>query len=458
MPKYAPTYNRPMDTTPFAQRRARLLARMHEVGGGIAVLPTATEKLRNRDTPYPYRPDSYFHYLTGFGEPEAVLVLIAGQDDAKSILFCRDKDPDKEIWDGFRHGPEGARETFGFDEAHSITKLDEKLPELIANQATLWHSIGFDSDWDAHIAKALTTVRGQSRLGKRPPPIIHDLRAALDEMRLVKDEHEVALMRMASTIAAAGHRRAMRAAAPGRWEYEIEAEFLHEFRRRGSQFPAYTPIVASGPGACVLHYVANDRQMRDGELLLIDAGCELHGYASDITRTFPVNGRFSAPQRDVYELVEAAQRAAIDAVKPGADFTAPHEAAVKVLAQGMADLKLIEGSVDGIIESAAYKRFFMHRTSHWLGMDVHDAGEYKIADPAGDPVGDRWRPLSAGMVLTVEPGCYIRPADDVPEAFWNIGIRVEDDVLVTLAGSEVLTADAPRSIADIEALMQGDKT
>ena len=262
-----------MDTTPFAQRRARLLARMHEVGGGIAVLPTATEKLRNRDTPYPYRSDSYFHYLTGFGEPEAVLVLIAGPDDSKSILFCRDKDPDKEIWDGFRHGPEGARETFGFDEAHSIGELDEKLPELIANQATLWHSIGFEVDWDTHIGKALTTVRGQSRLGKRPPPIIHDLRAALDEMRLIKDEHEIALMREASNIAAAGHRRAMRAAAPGRWEYEIEAEFLHEFRRRGSQFPAYTPIVASGPGACILHYVANDRQMQDGELLLIDAGC-----------------------------------------------------------------------------------------------------------------------------------------------------------------------------------------
>jgi Xaa-Pro aminopeptidase len=436
-----------MDIQPFLDRRARLLTRMDSVGGGVAILPTATEKTRNRDAAYPYRADSYFHYLTGFDEPEAVLVLIAGQGSAapKSILFCRDRDPDKEIWDGYRYGPEGAKETFGFDETYSISRLDEKLPELIANQPSLWHSLGFEPEWDARIGRALTAVRAQSRAGKRAPTSVHDLRAVLDEMRLVKDGHEIALMRRAADIASAGHRRAMRAAAPGRYEYELEAEFLHEFRRQGSQFPAYTTIVASGPGACVLHYVNNARQMKDGELLLIDAGCELDGYASDITRTFPVNGRFSGPQEDVYELVEAAQAAAIAVIKPGAHFMAPHEAALKVLAQGMIDLKLLHGSVDAVIESESYKRFYMHRTSHWLGMDVHDVGEYKT--------GDDWRLLAPGMVLTVEPGCYIRPADDVPEAFHNIGIRIEDDALVTLKGCDILTTAAPKSIADIEALM-----
>jgi Xaa-Pro aminopeptidase len=438
-----------MDIRHFLDRRARLIARMDSVGGGGAILPTATEKTRNRDATYPYRADSYFQYLTGFTEPEAVLVLVAGESP-KSILFCRDRDPDKEIWDGYRYGPEGALEKFGFDEAHSIAALDEKLPGLIANQPSLWHSLGFEPEWDARIGRALNAVRAQSRAGKRAPTSVHDLRAALDEMRLIKGGQEIALSRRAADIAAAAHRRAMCAAAPGRYEYEIEAEFLHEFRRQGSQFPAYTTIVASGPGACVLHYVNNDRRMQDGELLLIDAGCELDGYASDITRTFPVNGRFSGPQEDVYELVEAAQAAAIAAIRPGVHFMAPHEAAVKVLAQGMIDLKLLHGSVDAVIESESYKRFYMHRTSHWLGMDVHDVGDYKT--------GDDWRQLSPGMVLTVEPGCYIRPADDVPAAFHDIGIHIEDDALVTLNGCEILTAAAPKSIADIEALMAAAKS
>ncbi len=441
-----------MDIQPFADRRTRLLAHMDSLGGGVAILPTATEKTRNRDATYPYRGDSYFHYLTGFPEPEAVLVLMAG-NSPKSILFCRDRDPDKEIWDGYRYGPEGARETFGFDETHSISELDTKLPDLIANQPSLWHSLGFDPDWDARLGRALNAVRAQSRAGKRAPSTIHDLRAMLDEMRLIKDGHEIALMRRAAEITAAAHRRAMQAAAPGRWEYEVEAELLHEFRRQGSQFPAYTTIVASGAGACVLHYVNNDRRMRAGELVLIDAGCELDGYASDITRTFPVDGRFSGPQEDVYELVEAAQQAAIAAIKPGATFMAPHEAAVKVLAQGMIDLKLLHGSVDGVIESESYKRFYMHRTSHWLGLDVHDAGEYKT----GAAPNDQWRPLTPGMVLTVEPGCYIRAADDVPAVFHDIGIRIEDDALVTPDGCEILTSAAPKKIADIEALMCAGK-
>jgi Xaa-Pro aminopeptidase len=430
--------------SPFHQRRLSLLDRMHAAGGGLAVIPTAPERIRNRDTTFPYRADSYFHYLTGFPEPEAVLVFIAGEHP-QSILFCRDKDIDKEIWDGFRHGPEGAREAFGFAAAHSIKEFDAKLAELLADQPALWFSLGHDSAWDARITAALNTVRAQTRSGKRAPAILHDVRTTLDEMRLVKDGHEIALMQQAARIAGAAHRRAMCFTAPGKFEYEVEAEFLHEFRRQGSQYPAYTPIVAGGANACVLHYVDNNRALKDGDLLLIDAGCEVDGYASDITRTFPVNGRFSAPQVDIYELVLDAQTAAIAAIRPGANFLDPHNAAVRVLAQGMIDMKLLEGSVDAVIESETYKRFYMHRTSHWLGLDVHDAGEYRV--------GEIWRALTPGMALTVEPGCYIRPGDDVPEAFWNIGVRIEDDVLVTATGCDILTLDTPKKIADIETLM-----
>ena len=413
----------------------------------MAVIPTAPEQVRNRDTTFPYRADSYFHYLTGFPEPEAVLVLIVG-DQQQSILFCRNKDLEKEIWDGFRHGPEGAREVFGFDTAYSIDELDAKLAELLADQPALWYSLGHDATWDTRISTALNAVRAQSRAGKRAPAAIHDVRAVLDEMRLIKDHHEILLMKKAAAIAGAAHRRAMRYATPGKFEYEIEAEFLHEFRRQGSQYPAYSTIVAGGANACILHYIGNDQPLRDGELLLIDAGCEVDGYASDITRTFPVNGRFSGPQADVYDLVLDAQTAAIAATKPGATFLAPHDAAVRVLAQGMLDLKLLEGSLDGVIESGTYKRFYMHRTGHWLGLDVHDAGEYRSG-----PGDDGWRILAPGMALTVEPGCYIRPADDVPAAFHNIGVRIEDDALVTADGCEILTADTPKTIAEIETLM-----
>ncbi|MDP1606671.1 MAG: aminopeptidase P N-terminal domain-containing protein [Rhodocyclaceae bacterium] len=436
-----------MNITPFHQRRLSLLQHMQ---AGLAVIPTAPEQVRNRDTTYPYRADSYFHYLTGFPEPEAVLVLVAGRgnDGPQSILFCREKDVDKEIWDGFRHGPEAAREAFSCDAAFSIKEFDSKLAELLADQPALWFSLGHDADWDARIAAALNAVRAQARVGRRAPALIHDVRATLDEMRLVKDDYEIALMQKAASIACTAHRRAMQFAAPGRFEYAVEAEFLHEFRRQGSQYPAYPPIVAGGANACILHYVDNNRPLRDGELLLIDAGCEVDGYASDITRTFPVNGRFSGAQADVYALVLAAQTAAIAAIKPGATFHDPHDAAVRVLVQGMLDLKLLEGSVAGVIESGAFKRFYMHRTGHWLGMDVHDAGEYKTG-----PGDHDWRSLAPGMTLTVEPGCYIRPADDVPVAFHNIGVRIEDDVLVTQSGCEILTADAPKTIAAIEELM-----
>ena len=429
-------------------RRQTLIERMRRAGGGIAVVPTAPERTRNRDTFYPYRADSYFHYLTGFPEPDAVLVIVAGDDDTapRSILFCREKNLEREIWDGFRHGPDGAQEKFGLDAGHGFGEFDTMLAELIADQPALWYSIGHDTAWDARIAAALNKVRSESRTGKRAPSAIRDVRAELDAMRLVKDATEIEVMRRAADISTAAHVRAMRFTAPGRYEYEVEAELLHEFRQRGCDFPAYPPIVAGGPNACVLHYVGNDRRLRDGDLLLIDAGGELAGYASDITRTFPVNGRFSGPQADVYDLVLDAQAAAVGAVRPGATFAAPHEAALRILAQGMIDLKLLPGSLDSVIESESYKRFFMHRTSHWLGMDVHDAGEYKQ--------GEHWIPLAAGMVLTIEPGCYVRPADDVPEVFWNIGVRIEDDALVTPAGCEVITGAAPKSVADIEALMR----
>lgn len=433
-----------MDISAFSARRAALLARMQAAGGGLALIPTATEQVRNRDTHYPFRADSYFHYLSGFGEPEAVLLLIAG-DSPQSILFCREKNLEREIWDGFRHGPEAACAAYGFDQAYAIGELDAKLTEWLADQPALWFSLGHDAAWDARIAAALNAVRAQTRAGKRAPAALRDIRVELDAMRLVKDAQELAAMRRAAEISAAAHIRAMRFAAAGRHEYEVEAELLHEFRRHGCDAPAYNSIVAGGANACVLHYVGNNQPLRDGELLLIDAGGEFDGYAADITRTFPVNGRFSGAQADVYSVVLAAQAAALDSVRPGASFIAPHEAALKVLAQGLLDLRLLEGTLDAVLESESYKRFFMHRTSHWLGRDVHDAGDYKQ--------GETWLALQPSMVLTMEPGLYIRQADDVAPDFWNIGVRIEDDVVVTAEGGEVITAAAPKSITAIEAVM-----
>jgi len=423
----------------YAERRRKLAA---AIGDGVAVIPTAPERVRNRDSHYPYRFDSHFYYLTGFGEPEAVLVLVGN----KSILFCREKNPERETWDGFRYGPDGARERFGFDEAHPIANLDQEMARLLENRPALHYPMGADAQWDARAIRWLNAVRERVRAGIAAPERVQDVRALIDDMRLVKDPHELAIMRRAARIAAQAHRRAMQRARPGRTEYEVEAELLYEFRRNGAQFPAYSPIVAGGANACVLHYVANDAPLRDGDLLLIDAGCELDGYASDITRTFPVNGRFSAGQREVYEIVLASQRAAMDKVRPGCGWNEPHDAAVKVLAQGLIDLELIPGALDEVLEKETYKRFYMHRTGHWLGLDVHDAGEYKRQ-------GD-WRALTPGMTLTVEPGLYLRAEDDIPERLRNIGIRIEDDVLVTDAGCEVITAEAPKAIADIEALMR----
>ncbi|WP_296751655.1 aminopeptidase P N-terminal domain-containing protein [Thiobacillus sp.] len=430
------------DASVYANRRARLAAAL---GDGIAIVATAPEVPRNRDTHYPYRHDSYFYWLTGFAEPEAVVVLVGGAAP-QSILFCRDKDETREIWDGFRHGPAAAQQQFGFDAAHSVAELDARLPELMGNRARLAYAVGQDPAWDARVIGWLNAVRAKTRQGIVAPGEIVDVRHALDEMRLVKDAHELALMRRAAEISTRAHGIAMRATRPGRHEYEIEAELLCAFRSGGAEAPAYTSIVASGANACVLHYVFNNQPLVDGDLLLIDAAAEFGSYAADITRTFPVNGRFSAAQKDAYELVLAAQAAAIDAVRPGSHWNSPHEAAVRVLTQGMVDLKLLAGSVDGLIESKAYERFYMHRTGHWLGMDVHDAGEYKLHG--------EWRPLVPGMTLTVEPGLYIRPADDVPEALWNIGIRIEDDVVVTESGCEVLTSP-PKTVDEIEAWMNG---
>ncbi|OGS92594.1 MAG: Xaa-Pro aminopeptidase [Gallionellales bacterium GWA2_59_43] len=434
--------------TPYIQRRTNLQAGMQS---GIAVIPTAPEVARNGDTHYEYRHDSDFYYLTGFAEPEAVLVLIASQEnnvEPQAILFCRDKDIEREIWDGFRHGPEAAQRMFGFDAAYTIAQLDDKLVELMGNQPTLFYPLGKDAAWDQRLLKLRAAVQAQVRNGVRAPDEVRDVRALLHETRLIKDSHELDIMRRAAAITTQAHRRAMRYTRPDRYEYEVEAELLHEFCRHGARHPAYTSIVASGSNACVLHYIDNDAQLLDGELLLIDAGCELGGYASDVTRTFPVNGRFMGAQKDVYELVLAAQADAIAAAQPGALWDAPHNAALRVLAQGFIDLKLCHGSLDAVLETESYKRFYMHRTGHWMGMDVHDVGDYKI--------GNDWRPLQPGMVLTVEPGCYIRPADDVPLELWNIGIRIEDDVLITATGNEVLTQDAPKTVADIEETMRHD--
>ena len=429
----------------FRARRDQLIQQM---GEGVAIIPTAPETIRTRDSHYPYRFDSYFYYLTGFKEPEAVLFVMAGKSP-KTILFCRDKDIEREIWDGFRFGPDAAKELFGFDEAYSIQQLDEIAPKLLANQDALFYSLGADAAWDNKVTAWLNHLRTQARTGISAPDQVLDVRKLLDEMRLIKSPFEIDLMHRSANIAAAAHQRAIQFTKPGMMEYEVEAEFLHEFYRRGAQAPAYTSIVAGGANACTLHYNANNAQLHDGDLLLIDAGCELDGYASDITRTFPVNGKFSPAQKDLYQLVLAAQAAAIEKVAPGQHWNAPHEAALKVLAQGFVDLGLCQGTVDAVIESGSYRQFYMHRTGHWLGLDVHDAGEYKDKQ-------DAWRVLESGMALTIEPGCYVRPADKVPEHFWNIGIRIEDDAIVTPTGCEIMTKAAPKTISEIEDLMHDD--
>ena len=462
-------------STPYAQRRARAAAEMTRLGGpgGIAIIPTAPERPRNRDTDFLYRHDSYFYYLTGFAEPNAWLVLTG---DGKSTLFCQPKDLEREIWDGIRLGPEAAPAALGVDEAWSVDELDARLPKLLENTATVWYPFATHAGLESRIDGWLQKVRARVRYGALAPEAQRDVCTILDEMRLIKDAHELDLMRRAAQISARAHIRAMqRSAAMLRAgedvrEYHLDAELLHEFRQHGSQYPAYGSIVAAGANACVLHYRADAAPIRDGELVLIDAGCELDGYASDITRTFPANGRFTGPQRTLYELVLASQEAAVAATKPGARFTDPHDATVKVLTQGMLDLGLIDRqkhpTLDDAIQNRAYFAHYMHRTGHWLGMDVHDCGSYVEPSEVGQ-VSERRDPLSGelikdrpsrilrpGMVLTIEPGIYVRPSESVPKEFWNIGIRIEDDAVVTDTGCELITRDVPVEPEAIEALMR----
>jgi Xaa-Pro aminopeptidase len=459
-----------MNTSVYQTRRARVAA---QIGPrGLAIVPTAPEQRRNRDADFPYRFDSYFHYLCGFAEPGAWLLLTGS---GKSLVFCQPKDLEREIWDGYRLGPQAAPAALGVDEAYATSELDARLPALLDGCDIVWYPFATQDGLQARVQGAMQQLRDRVRYGTLCPGVQQDLCSVLDEMRLVKDAHEQATMRRAGQISAGAHIRAMQTSArmlrAGQEvrEYHLEAELLHEFRRHGAQSPAYTSIVAAGANACVLHYRADTALVRTGELVLIDAGCELDGYASDITRTFPADGRFTGPQRALYELVLASQHAAVAATRAGARFTDPHEASVAVLAQGMLDLGLLDkgkvGGVHDVIEKRAYFQFYMHRTGHWLGRDVHDCGAY--TEPAelgqssvrkdaltGQTIVDRpARILRPGMVLTIEPGIYVRPAPGVPEQFHHIGIRIEDDAIVTDQGCELISRGVPVEPDAIEALM-----
>ena len=470
-----------MTMTVYQKRRALVAKALKAAGGanggGVALLPTAPEHARNRDSDFPYRHDSYFYYLTGFTEPGGWLTI---DSTGKTTLFCRPKDLEREIWDGIRLGPKAAVAQLGVDEAFSIDELDTRMPVLLSNQAAVWFPFATHTGLETQVDGWLGKVRARIRYGAECPQSQHDLCKVLDEMRLIKDAHEIAILRRAGSISADAHIRAMQTSAamlrkPVKSavhvvprEYHLEAELLHEFRSKGSQYPAYTSIVAAGANACVLHYRAADAELKSGDLCLIDAGCELDGYASDITRTFPANGKFTTAQRTLYDIVLAAQVAAIKVTKPGKRFTDPHDAATRVLAQGMLDVGLLDkkkyGNVDDVLQTGAYRQFYMHRTGHWMGMDVHDCGDYtepgskprQERDPLGEMVMKKPpRILRAGMVLTIEPGIYVRPAKGVPKEFWNIGIRIEDDALVTTNGCELMTRGVPVGADEIEALMAG---
>jgi Xaa-Pro aminopeptidase len=432
-----------MDRTEFAKRRKRLMQSMGK--GAIAILPTAPARLRNRDSEFPYRPDSDFYYVTGFAEPEAVAVLIPGRKDGEYVLFCRENDPQAEIWHGRRAGLQGARETYGVDEAHPIAKLDDVIPELLERCERVYYTMGERGDFDQRVIGWVNRLRRKARAGVRTPTDFVALDHLLHEMRLYKSKAEAHAMRKAADVTAMAHVRAMTACRPGLMEYQLEAELLHAFRKHGC-VPSYNPIVGGGANACILHYTENNMALRDGDLLLIDAGAEHEYYAADITRTFPVNGKFTREQRAIYDLVLDAQYAAIEQAVPGSHWNEPHDAAVKVLTKGLVKLGLLKGSPAQLIKDQTYRRFYMHRTGHWLGMDVHDVGDYKI--------GEDWRVLEPGMVLTVEPGLYISAGSKgVAKKWWNIGVRIEDDVLIKPFGNEVLTRGAPKTAAEIEALM-----
>jgi Xaa-Pro aminopeptidase len=433
-----------MRNAEFARRRRQLMKMMGR--GGIAILPAVPEKTRNSDVLYHYRPDSDFFYLTGFAEPEAVAVLIPGRTHAEYVLFVRDRDPARETWDGRRAGPEGATKEYGADDAFPIGDIDDILPGLMENCSRVYYTMGLHPDFDHRVIGWVNGLKSQARTGVQPPQEFVALDHLLHDMRLFKSRSEIDAMRQSARIAVAAHRRAMRFTRPGRKEYEVMAEMLHEFRRSNADI-SYHPIVGSGANTCILHYHENSNELKDGDLLLIDAGCEYELYASDITRTFPVNGRFTPEQRAIYEVVLEAQLAAIAKVKPGNHWNDPHDAAVRVITQGLAKFGILKGKVASLIRDGEYRRYFMHRTGHWLGMDVHDVGDYKI--------GEQWRVLEPGMAMTVEPGVYIAAGSKgVAKKWWNIGVRIEDDVAVTQDGHEVLTGALLKDADAIEKWMR----
>lgn len=428
----------------YKRRRKALMAQM--APNSVAILAAAPVQMRNRDVEYPYRQDSDFQYLTGFPEPQAVMALIPGRPHGEYVLFCRERDPERELWDGLRAGQAGAVDQYAADDAFPISDIDDILPGLIEGRERVYYALGANPEFDRTLMEWVNQIRAKARQGAQPPKELVALNYVLHEMRLFKSAAEITVMKEAACISAQAHIAVMQNARPGLFEYHLEAELDYVFRKGGAKMPAYGSIVAAGANACILHYRENDALLKEGTLVLIDAGCEIDCYASDITRTFPVNGQFNPQQKVIYELVLRAQAAAIAAVAPGRHWNEPHEASVAVIAQGLIALGLLQGDLAEVLATEQYKRYYMHRAGHWLGMDVHDVGEYKV--------GDQWRVFEPGMVLTVEPGIYI-PADDpqVPAQWRGIGVRIEDDVLVTRTGAEVLTGAVPKEVADIEALM-----
>lgn len=429
----------------YARRRKALMAQM--VPNSIAILPAAAVAIRNRDVEHVYRQDSDFQYLSGFPEPEAVIALIPGREHGEYVLFCRERNPERELWDGLRAGQEGAVRDFGADDAFPITDIDEILPGLIEGRERVYSAMGSNAEFDRRLMDWINVIRSKARLGAQPPNEFVALDHLLHDMRLYKSAAEVKVMRAAADISARAHVRAMQACRAGLHEYSLEAELDYEFRKGGAKMPAYGSIVAAGRNGCILHYQQNDAPLKDGDLVLIDAGCEIDCYASDITRTFPVSGRFSPEQKAIYELVLKAQAAAFAVIAPGKHWNHAHEATVRVITEGLVELGLLTGEVQALIDNEAYRAFYMHRAGHWLGMDVHDVGEYKV--------GGEWRVLEPGMALTVEPGIYIGADNQAVAKKWRgIGVRIEDDVVVTRQGCEILTSGVPRTVAEIEALMQ----
>ena len=428
----------------YARRRRKLMALM--APNSIAIIPAAQKKLRSRDTEYPFRQDSDFYYLSGFREPEAVLILVPGREHGEFVMFCRDRDPGTELWHGSRAGPDGVCERFGADDAFPVNDVDEILPGLIEGRDRVYYSMGRSAEFDRQIMDWVNRIRSKEATGASPPGEFTDLDHMLHDMRLIKSAAEQKLLRRAGEITAGAHRHIMQCCRPGMFEYELEGELHHQFVRGGARYPAYLSIVGGGANACTLHYVENSSKLRDGDLVLVDAGCEFEYYAADVTRTFPVNGRFNAEQRAIYNLVLAAHEAAIAEVRPGNHWNQPHDTSVRVITTGLLELGLLDGELDELIEAKACQPFYMHRLGHWLGLDVHDVGDYRV--------GEEWRLLEAGMVMTVEPGIYISPGNtNVARKWRGIGVRIEDDVVVTAEGCEVLTAGAPRTAEEIEAIM-----